>query len=738
MTELDTPTPVEAAGVGRTVTAARPTGPGGRALRLLRSPTGCRYVLLVGVLLLAAAYAGQIVHNQLFGISWATRQQDCSTEAERRYPGDALAGGFWQMRCAQPAAWRMTAVSLSGSAAVLLVSASGLWVLPRWALRRAGPLKPAPEGTQEWAEQAVDDLGLRTRPKIVEAADGWEEPFTAGPPGAPVVVLPAGVDSLAPEAVKAIIRHEFAHVAAGDLRLVWLARSTLVATVAVFTVPVLSFAVEMRMEGLDVWDALVQPMWGGYTGHSLLLLAAVFAASQMVLRSREHEADILSVSGRSRAGLTAMLAGADRTRRIRGAYQGWWSAPDGPRSVLANHPSPARRMEVLRPPHPHLRVTWPDAAVTGLLGALALAPVTRLAAMALPGTSLAPYVTLAPALVVGVLMAAVWGTHVWQDAMRDPGTFPLSARSLAALGAGIELGMLGRFEDIASPLAWKAVAIVPVAVCVAAALSAALARASASAGRPGGHRAGSRSLFVVALAANAALFAGALRTAQELALYLSLLPHVSWAWLTLPGIHSPHSGSDAVVVGLLALLALGWGLRSASAARAGTGSAAETAWRLALPSAVALAAVAGTLAARWVSRHDQAQAGFVSTLQYDRMAAAAAGMVCLLALCSVRGRAGLWPGLWAAPLTTVLTTGVLWTVRTQSLTSGQAISHVGYFADPLAQLAVLGGLLVIPLALLPARDPAPAARFLVPCLGAFGAALLTAALVRTDIIMLRL
>ncbi|MFJ5025957.1 M48 family metalloprotease [Streptomyces goshikiensis] len=709
-----------------------------RPLSLLRSPTGSRYVLLVGVLLLAGAFAGQIVHNQFFGMSWAKKQQDCSVEAERRYPGDALAGGLWQIRCAQPAAQRMTAVSLSGSAAVLLISAGGLWVLPRRALRRAGPLKPATAKTQAWADQEVDDLRLRFRPEIAEAKEGWEQPFTAGPPGAPVVVLPAGVDALTPETARAIIRHELAHVAAGDVRLAWLARSALVATVAVLAVPVLSFVVEMQRDGLDVWDALVQPMWAGYAGRSLLLLAAVFTVSQMVLRSREHEADILSVSGRSRAGLTAMLAGADRTRRMRGAYQGWWRAPDGPRSVLANHPSPARRIEVLQLSHPHLRAAWPDAAVTGLLGALALTPLSRLAVTALPGTPLAPYVTLAPAFLVGVLMALVWGTQVWQDAMRDPESVPLPARSLAALGAGTALGILGRFEDLASPPAWNAVAIVPAAVCVAAALTAVLAQASASVVRPSYQRSRSRSLFAVSLAVTAALFVGALRTAQELAAYTTMLPHVSWAWLTLPGIHSPHSSSDAGVVGFLALLALGWGLRSASAARTDTGSAKETTWRLALPSAVALAAAAGTLAARWVSRHDQAQAGFGPTLQYDRMAAAAAGLVCLLALCSVRGRAGLWPALWAAPLTTVLTTGILWAVRMQSLTSGQAISHVEYFTDPLAQLAVLGGLAVIPVTLLPARAPAPAARFLVPCLGACGAAFLTAALVRTDCIALHL
>lgn len=107
------------------------------------------------------------------------------------------------------------------------------------------------EEVQERADQEVDGRGLRSRPRVVEVAYGWEEVFNAGPPGAPGVVLPAGVSALA--------------------------RGKRVATVAVLAVPVLSFAMEMQGGGPD---------------------------GPAVLRSREHEADILSVSGRFCAGLT--------------------------------------------------------------------------------------------------------------------------------------------------------------------------------------------------------------------------------------------------------------------------------------------------------------------------------------------------------------------------------------------------------------------------------------------------
>ncbi|MFB6559020.1 hypothetical protein ACFCYH_09015 [Streptomyces sp. NPDC056400] len=91
---------------------------------------------------------------------------------------------------------------------------------------------------------------------------------------------------------------------------------------AVLAVPVLSLALEMLREG------------------------------RIVLRSREHEADTLAAAGRSRAGFTEMLAGAERTQRTRSAYWG----------VLLNRFSPARRMEG-RPGRtrrsPGCSVRWP-------------------------------------------------------------------------------------------------------------------------------------------------------------------------------------------------------------------------------------------------------------------------------------------------------------------------------------------------------------------------------------------
>ncbi|MFI8891771.1 M48 family metalloprotease [Streptomyces paradoxus] len=748
VTLLDGRDPTTAAGTNPTA-APRPARRMVQVLSLLRSPSGSRYVLLIAVLLLTGTFAGQLVHNQFFGDSWTGTQKRCASEAQRRYPvpqtkteRDAelwIQQNQWRIRCAWPAARRLMTVSLTGSAGVLVLGGAGLWLLPGRALRQAGPLSPAPARAQEWADQASQDLRSPSRPRVVQAAEGWEKPFTAGSPGAPVVVLPAAFATLEPGRAEAIIRHEVAHVAAGDVRLVWLTRSALGAAMAVLAAPPVSLALQARREGTALREVLANSFWGDYAGRCLLLLALVFTASQLVLRSREHEADILSVTDRSRTGLTAVLTAADRTERITAGAQRWWIAPSGPRSLLSNHPRPCRRLAVLQLPRPHLRPTWQDAAVIGLFGAVTLDLVGQLAQAGFPGTFLAPYVTLAPAFVAGVLIALAWGVQVWQGAWHDRGAPPVPLRALAALAAGTAVGFLARLGNTGSLLSvsssptWNSVAVVAPAVCVAATLSAVLARSCVRASSvTGRHRRRPKSLFIAAVIVNVSLFVGALRAAQELALYTYVLPQDRWSWLTLDGIHSPHSSSDAVAVVLLALLALGWNVRRDAAA--GTGSTTASAWRLALPFVGAPATAAGTLAARWVSRDAQVREGLNATLQYDSMAAAAAGLMCLLALCSVRGSAGLGPALWAAPLATVLTTGALWTVRARSL-APQGFTVAEFFADPLAQLAVLGSLVVLPLALLPARRPAPAARILVPCLGAYVAALLTAGLVRTDVFL---
>ncbi|MFC9816363.1 M48 family metalloprotease [Streptomyces virginiae] len=738
MTRLDGPAPTaeaEADNAPRTTaprSARRPEG----ALRLLRSPSGSRYALLVGVLLLVGAFAGQLVHNQLFGESYKQTQKSCTEEAQRRYPlpagekdPDGFARAQWNMRCAQPAAERGVAVSLAGSAAVLVLAVGGLWLLPRRALRRAGPLAPAPAGDQEQVEQACRELRARSRPRVAQARDGWEDPFTAGAPGAPVVVLPAGFSALEPQRAEAIIRHEAAHVAAGDVRLVWLTRSALAAALVVLAVPPAGLVVERLQRGRALRTILTDPFWGAYAARSLLLLALVLIASQLVLRSREHEADIRSVADRSHAGLTAVLAAAERTERIRALDQGWWRAPGGPRSLVANHPRPGRRLAVLSPVRPYPGPSWPDAAVAGLFGVVTLDLTGQLAQAGFPGTRLAPYVTLVPALMAGTLIAMAWGVRVWQAAWHHREDPPVPGRAFAALAAGAGLGVLTRLGDTGSllssapALTWNSAVVVPTALCVAAALSAVLARSCVRA-LSVRSRHGSRLqlLFLAAVATNVLLFVGVLRAAQELALITYSMPKDPWFWLTMEGIHSFHGVTDAVIVALLALLALGGSLRRATAAR--------SIRRLVLPPAVALATAAGTLGARWISRHTQARDGFNATVQYDSMAAAAAGLVCLLVLCTVWGREGLVPGLWSAPLTTALVTAVLWTRRT-----GPAARHdfgpAEFFTDPLAQLAVLGAPVVLVVSLLPAWRPGRAAWFLAPFLGAYVATLLTAGLVRT-------
>jgi len=656
------------------------------------SPTGARYLLLVAALLLAGAFAGTLVHGQFFGTAWATKVAHCAKEAAERVPGVGFAQEVerngYEQRCVRPVQQRLLGVSLAGSALVVLLGAAGLWALPRAALRRAGPLEPVPPEWQERVAHAAAGLGVRRPPRAVWAGPKHEEPFTAGGPRAVTVVLPRGTQRLDDRYADAVIRHEVAHVAAGDVGLVWLTRGALVAASVVLLVPPVVFVAQQGVDGGHLF-------WGEYGGRALLLVGLVLLLSQMVLRSREHEADLLSVRGRSADGLTSWLARAERAHRSLGERQPspaqpWWER------LLANHPPLTRRLTVLRLPYPHLLPTWLDAAATGLLGAITLDSVTSLAQTGFTGTPLLPYAFLTGALAAGALMALAWGATVWRSVSVTEGNVSVPRRALLALAAGTALGLVVRLQATgtalngSASLTWPPLVILPLAVASAGALSAPLARMYVRSRRTAP---GALVVLVTSVAVNAALFVGALRVAQELALWVGVFGWRSLgAHLSLAGVYSVSATSTAVGLGCLALAALWWSVRRGLGE--GTG---RSAWLMPLSAAGASAAAAGVVRGVVSGGGD-----FEAVLQYDRWVAAVAGLAALVAICVTGGGAWLGCALWAAPLATVLTSGGLWLARSRFWT--RPVDPIGageYVGTALAQLALFLILLALPLALVP-------------------------------------
>jgi hypothetical protein len=682
------------------------------------SPAGARYLLLVAVLLLAGAFAGQIMHNQLLGTSWASATLRCIDEAVRAVPGQGLGQDFarntYVQDCTRPVQQRLALVSLSGSLAVLLLGMASLWVLPRRLMRRAGPLVKAPAEWQHRAALAASEMGIRRVPDGVWGSVWLEEAFTAGRPGRTRIVLPRGVRDLPPAQADAILRHELAHVAAGDVTLVWLTRGVWWALVPVLLVPAVTIAVRDRyQDNRGPFAVLGTSFWGEYGFRALLLLTVAALVSQHVLRSREHEADLRSLQGRTREPLESLLTGQpspalswrDRAR--------------------ATHPTAARRLAAVRQAHLPLPVSLLDVTVTGLLSAIVLNTVADLAQAGFTGTPLTGRpAQLLGALVTGSLLSVGWGIAVWRGTPADRGAGPFPRGALLALAASTPVGLVAQLQSTglsgAGPSGrWPLIVTLPWAVAGAGALSSALARLWV---RRGGAAPGSRWGWAAALGVNLVLFTGALRIAQETAVFL----HVT-GWrkavdaLALSGMYSASADSTAWGLAAVALFALWLALRADRALLLPGASA--TAGRYVVWTVAAAAGAA--VAARWAYEPVLSQGDSMSATQFDCWAATCAGLATLAALLARKGASGLGHALYAAPLSAALAGAVMWARHLPSWDHPLQAAAL-YTTNPLSQLALLLLALALPAALLPTLTLGPGRRW-VAVLSPVLAAVLAAA-----------
>ena len=681
------------------------------------SSAGARYLLLVAVLLLAGAFAGQIMHNQLLGTSWASAYLRCFDEAVRAVPGQGFPQDFarntYVQQCTRPVQQRLALVSLSGSFVVLLLGVASLWVLPRRLMRRAGPLVTAPAEWQHRAALAASEMGVRRVPVVVWGSVWLQEAFTAGRPGRTRIVLPRGVRDLPPAQADAILRHELAHVAAGDVTLVWLTRGVWWALAPVLLVPAVTIAVRDRSQDhRGPLAVLGTSFWGEYGVRALLLLIVAALVSQHVLRSREHEADLRSLRGRTREPLESLLAGQPSPTLS------WMDR------ARATHPTAARRVAALRQARLPLPVSLLDVTVTGLLSAMVMNAVADLAQTGFTGTSLTGGpARLLSALVTGSLLSVGWGIAVWRGTPADGSAGPFPRGALLALAASTAVGLVAQLQSTGVSAEgpsgrWPLIVTLPLAVAGAGALSSALARLWV---RRGGAAPGSRWGWAGAVGVNLVLFTGALRIAQESAVFL----HVT-GWrkavdaLALSGMYSASADSTTLGLAGVALFAL-WlalrGDRTLPVPGAPASAGRYVVWTVA-------AAAGAAVAARWAYEPVVPQGGSMAATQFDCWAATCAGLATLAALLALKGASGLGDALYAAPLSATLAGAVMWA---RYLTSWHHPLQAAalYTTDPLSQLALLLLALALPAAFLPTPTRGPARRWvagLTPVLAAVLAA----------------
>ncbi|MFD5428338.1 M48 family metalloprotease [Streptomyces sp. NPDC127084] len=662
------------------------------------SPTGARYVLLIVTLVLAGAFAGQVVHGLVLGESWGAAAQQCVAESGRLFPDSVLEKAQYETRCIGPLQRRQALVSLAGSAAVLLIGAAGLWLLPR-RLMRDSARKSAPARWQALAHRVATEVGVRHVPRVVWGAGHVRQAFTLGHGRRSLIIIPRGMILVRGDRAEAIIRHEIGHIAAGDVTLVWLTRGVWWALVPVLLAPPLVAAAQgWRAEDTSPLGMLADAFWTEYGVRALVLLVIAVLVAQMIMRSREHEADLAAVSGHSLAPWEVLLGGAEpadgSTRE--GAEPSGGGIRDRSRPTVrgllgaarADHPTPWRRLAVLRAPHQRLRPTLLDTLVVGLLAAVLLDSVDGLATLVLFGTgwNAAPV----SALTAGLLTAVGWSVPVWRDTHARHGSATTPPRWLhLALGASMAAGLLIRLQGAGTatdgPMrGWLLMGILPVAVIGAAALSSAFARRWS--------RTTTRDLLTV-VAVNTLLFGGALWIAMDFCVWLRAFPMPDAALIAGP--YSPAAVYNAAALAAIALAVL-WSGRSAVRPTRRHGPRRLLAPTLA--TATTVAAAATRLASQSVAT---AGGDPAITWQLDALTGLCAGVVCTLALVALRGSGGLGQALYAAPLATVATATAVWTAHFNAWAHPFKVWATLHIEASLSGLALALLILAAPAGLLP-------------------------------------
>jgi len=207
--------------------------------------------------------------------------------------------------------------------------------------RRLRPLVPGLQPASERVATLAAEAGLARPPALVLGAATQRDGFSYGTPGRYRIALPRAVAVRWASATlfDPLVRHELAHVAHRDVALAWLARSVWYALAPLLAAPLVVMLLSSDRSLLPdyVWRAAV-------------LAVVVQLVSSALLRSREHDADL-----RAARAIGGPQAVAAVVARARDPGKVPWH-----RRLLANHPSPARRLAVLERPELAAEVTFLD------------------------------------------------------------------------------------------------------------------------------------------------------------------------------------------------------------------------------------------------------------------------------------------------------------------------------------------------------------------------------------------
>ncbi|WP_033337662.1 M48 family metalloprotease [Catenuloplanes japonicus] len=664
----------------------------------LPSPARGRYALLVLVLVLAGAFGGNSVAAQLEAGPWLQAYARCAPLLGKAADFPAF------VDCMSMMERRRLLFMLSGAVLVLALGLILMALLPCLLARRAGPLRAASTDWQTRAAALAAEGGLRRAPRVVFGNWRLSEAFTVRLPTGLRIVLPHGAKRLPMAESDALLRHELAHIAAGDVTLVWLTRGVWWAvTPVLLAAPLIVYGRSFltALGGplpMTIGDAasslifmMLIPYWGTYLARVAFLLAVAGLLALSVLRSREHEADLRAVRFVGTDGLGALLRRAVPGRSTRLILTAW-------SRVRALHPGPERRIAVLHAPGSALGLRPVDALAAGLLAAMTLGALSHVfinSRLALLGVAANRLVETPAAL----LLAVAWGTAVWRAAFAAAADGrPLRFRAaLFALGTGLVIGSAAQIWDVHLALSNTynrpaMLLFVPLLVMGAGGVVIALARwcATRRAGRPL-----RRAERVLAGVVTAAVFVGGFWSGAGIGLLrtvgsLGTGPDPLYRAVVISAL-SRFTIANAAAA--LTCMALAVGLM---VLRKPDRPAVRDAGRTAL---LCLASATTASALRWAT-HGPLDSLAIHQAERDAWAAVAAGLAVLVVLVACRGSAALGAVMIAAPPTIFVVAAACWLPHLGTWTRPVG-SALLYLNQPSSAFALIVLLLGLPLALLP-------------------------------------
>ncbi|KKK06576.1 M48 family metalloprotease [Micromonospora sp. HK10] len=413
---------------------------GDRALAGDRAPAGTstRFLLLVAAVLAssvsvyswvylavpAKARLFQTVMTACFGAEESRLDRPVVTTADFTDRLVPAAGRL--MRCTHPlyldqAAWIGVGVGL-----VFLLAAL-LYLLHPWWIARSRGLLPldGPDSVQLIADldRLPAQVGLARPPRWLldpRAATAGGQAF--GLPWRPAVVLDAGLImryGTDPDAVRAVVRHELAHLGNRDVARTYFSIALWRAFVLVGLLPFTALLIHPALFYTPLhWSA------DRFAGHGLeiayqvsavaALTVVVYLTRNAILRIRELHADARAGTVASGAALRTVIAAMPEPA---GAWRRLTSR-------VGTHPSPAARLAAIDSPDRLLRTGVWEMIGVGFTTALAALNASLLAASVTPNAVLGLTLSGLPA---GVLAAGVLAAAMWRTAVADPDRPPRTA-----------------------------------------------------------------------------------------------------------------------------------------------------------------------------------------------------------------------------------------------------------------------------------------------------------------------